>query len=167
MIGSRGARAPKNPKTCHERALGLLAVRPRSIREVRDRLRRAGFEQEEVEDTISRLEGAGLLNDEAFAREFAEHAFSVRGSGRIAVVSGLMAKGVSRETIERVLEDTARGDDSARAEELARGKAGRMRGLETAVAFRRLTSFLMRRGYTGAVAREAAARALALRVDET
>ena len=31
-------REPKNPKTCHERALGLLAVRPRSRREMETRL---------------------------------------------------------------------------------------------------------------------------------
>ena len=48
-------REPKNPKSCHERALGLLAVRPRSRRELERRLLQAGFEPEEVQDTLGRL----------------------------------------------------------------------------------------------------------------
>ena len=39
-----GSRKPKNPKSCHERALGLLAVRARSRRELERRLLQAGFE---------------------------------------------------------------------------------------------------------------------------
>ena len=53
-------REPKNPKSCHERALGLLAVRPRSRRELERRLLQAGFEPEEVQDTLGRLERVGL-----------------------------------------------------------------------------------------------------------
>jgi SOS response regulatory protein OraA/RecX len=38
-------REPKNPKSCHERALGLLAVRPRSRRELERRLLQARFDR--------------------------------------------------------------------------------------------------------------------------
>ena len=58
-------REPKNPKSCHERALGLLAVRPRSRRELERRLLQAGFEPEEVQDTLGRLERVGLIDDAA------------------------------------------------------------------------------------------------------
>ena len=65
---------PTHPKSCHERALGLLAVRPRSRRELERRLLQAGFEPEEVADVLERLERVGLIDDEAFARQVAEHA---------------------------------------------------------------------------------------------
>ena len=71
------ARSPSNPKSCHERALGLLAVRARSRRELERRLLQAGFEAEEVADVLERLERVGLVDDEAFAR-----------AGRRARVSG-------------------------------------------------------------------------------
>ncbi len=153
------ARRPKHPLSCHDRALRLLAVRPRSRREMESRLRSAGFDAELVAEELARLEEVGLLDDERFAQEFAEHALDRRLSGRRAVASSLAAKGVSRLLIERTLEDVE-ADEDARAAELARSRASRLGGLAPEVAYRRLVSFLARRGYEGAVARRAAASAL-------
>jgi len=150
---------PKRPLSCHDRALGLLASRPRSRRELEIRLRSAGFDREAVAEELARLEEVGLLDDERFAREFAEHSLGRKLSGRRAVASSLAAKGVARPMIERALQDVE-GDEDARADELARARASRLQGLAPEVAYRRLVSFLARRGYEGAVARRAAASAL-------
>ncbi|HKN81256.1 MAG TPA: RecX family transcriptional regulator, partial [Actinomycetota bacterium] len=78
-------RTVKQPLDCHERALRLLAVRPRTRRELESRLRQAGFEDVEVSSELDRLEEVRLLDDGAFARELADHHLKVRGSGRRAV----------------------------------------------------------------------------------
>jgi Uncharacterized protein conserved in bacteria len=96
-------RTVKQPLDCHERALRLLAVRPRTRRELESRLRHAGFEDAEVSSELDRLEEVGLLDDGAFARELADHHLKVRGSGRRAVAGALASKGVSRETIDATL----------------------------------------------------------------
>jgi len=157
---SRGL--PKKPLDCHERALRLLSVRPRSRRELRARLLRAGFEAEEVADELDRLESVGLIDDDAFARQVAEHEVTVRGSGRRAVVDRLMAKGVERATIDRALEDLGAQDEEARAIELAEARARRLGSLAPQAAYRRLVPFLQRRGYGAGIAHRAAARALGL-----
>ncbi len=126
---------------------------------MRDRLLRAGFEAAEVDDVVSRLETVGLLNDEQFASEFAEHAVTVRRAGRRSIASSLYAKGVARDTVEGII-DALGDDEEARARELARVRAARLGGLEPAAAFRRLASLLMRRGYDPSVARSAAREAL-------
>ena len=159
----RGSRQPKNPKSCHERALGLLAVRPRARRELERRLLAAGFEADEVADVLARLERVGLIDDEAFARQLAEHQFGTRRAGRRAVTSALLAKGIAPDLAAAVV-DAAPEDEQARAAELARSRAGRLSGVEPQRAFGRLTSLLVRRGYSPEVAR-AAARS-ALEVDE-
>jgi regulatory protein len=123
------------------------------------RLRSAGFDAEMVAEELVRLQEVGLLDDERFAQEFAEHALGRRLSGRRAVASSLAAKGVSRPLIERALQDLG-GDEDARAAELARSRASRLLGVAPEVAYRRLVSFLARRGYEGSVARRAAASAL-------
>ncbi|MBI3648536.1 MAG: regulatory protein RecX [Actinobacteria bacterium] len=158
-------REPKNPRSCHERALGLLAVRPRSRRELESRLLRAGFEPEEVQDVLGRLERVGLVDDEDFARQVAEHAFGVRREGRRAVASRLAARGISGATAAAILADEP-GDEEDRALDLARSRAGRMSGVDDAKAFARLSSLLQRRGYGPEVARRAARRALELELDE-
>jgi regulatory protein len=150
---------PKNPKSCHERALGLLAVRPRTRRELQRRLLAAGFEPAEVEDVLTRLEGVALIDDRAFAEQFATHQFDVRLAGSRGVLRGLMAKGVDADLAAQAAEAAAL-DEQARADQLAASKAARMTGIEPTKAFGRLTGVLLRRGYQPEVARSAARRAL-------
>lgn len=157
-IAERSRRA-KAPKSCHERALGLLAVRMRSRRELQDRLKRAGFQAEEVDDVLERLEGVGLIDDDRFAEELAQHAAGVKRSGSRAIASALYAKGVPRETIDRVVAGAGEGEE-ARAEALASSRVSRFRGLPPATAYQRLTSLLLRRGYDPEVARRAVRLAL-------
>jgi regulatory protein len=157
----RRSREPKNPKSCHERALGLLAVRPRSRRELERRLLAASFEPDEVTDVLVRLERVGLIDDGAFARQMADYQFGSRRAGRRAVTSALLAKGIAPEIVAAVV-DEARDDEGERALALAESRAAQMGSLEPRTAFDRLTSFLLRRGYQGDVAREAARRALAI-----
>lgn len=160
MADARRGR-PKHPLDCHERALRLLAVRPRSRRELELRLLRAGFDRQEVSAELDRLEAVGLLDDERFAREFAEHQFVTRLAGRRAVASGLAAKGVDRRAVDLVLAE-APGDDAERADDLARSRVERLRGVAPETAFTRLVSFLVRRGHDPETARRAARSALGL-----
>jgi len=125
-------------------------------------LLRAGFERDEVEQELERLETVGLIDDEAFARQAAEHELTVRRSGRRAVTSRLTARGVGRETIERTLTELDADDEEGRALELARARISRLGALESRAAYRRLVPFLQRRGYGAGVAHRAATRALGL-----
>ncbi|MGH2589597.1 MAG: regulatory protein RecX [Actinomycetota bacterium] len=160
----RRSRVPANPLDCHERALRLLAVRPRARRELEVRLLRAGFEPDEVRDELERLEAVGLVDDEAFARQVVEHELAVRRSGRRAVSGRLAGKGVAGGTIERALEELAGGpgDEEARALELARSRLSRLGALDVSAAYRRLVPFLRRRGYGAGTAHRAASVALGL-----
>ena len=161
MSVRREPRRPKNPKNCHERALGLLAVRPRSRRELERRLLQARFEPEEVSDVLRRLERVGLVDDEAFARQYAEHRFGSRKEGSRAVVNGLRAAGIAPSLAVAVAEE-APEDEEERAAALAAARAPRLLGLPPEKAFARLSSLLMRRGYGPEVARGAARKALAV-----
>jgi regulatory protein len=146
-------------KSCHERALGLLAVRPRTRHELSQRLRRAGFEPEEVSDELDRLERVGLIDDAAFATRLAEQRMEVKRAGSRSVASELRAKGVSADIVEAVIGPLAEGDEE-RAQELASSVSVRLASLDRVTAFRRLDSLLLRRGYAPDVARRVARRAL-------
>jgi regulatory protein len=149
------------PKSCHERALGLLAVRPRTRWELDQRLRRAGFEVEEVDDVLVRLEGVGLIDDRDFAQTFAEHGFRVKHSGARAISTALLSKGISRDLVEEVTAQEP-GQEDSRAAELASIAVRRLGGVDPVKAFGRLSSLLMRRGFSPELARRAARSALAL-----
>jgi regulatory protein len=75
-------------------------------------------------------------------------------------MASLRKHGVSRDLAERVVDEADPGDEEDRALEVARARASRFRGLDTATAYRRLLGFLERRGYGGEAARTAARKAL-------
>ena len=89
----------------HERALGLLAVRQRSRRELERRLVQAGFDHDEVSDELDRLEGVGLIDDEAFARAVVESRMGTRGESRRVVAGKLTQAGVAPEIAAAALDE--------------------------------------------------------------
>ena len=156
--GARRSDDERPRRDARERALRLLAVRSRSRGELERRLLQAGFDREEVHEALARLESAELLDDERFAREMAESRFR-RLTGKQAVETALVAGGVTRETARQAVQEFEEGEE-ARAEQLARLRAARLRSLPPPVARRRLYSLLLRRGFEASLAAEAAARAL-------
>lgn len=153
----------ERPRTSvKDRALRLLSVRSRSRYELRSRLLRAGYEPDEVESALADLEGVGLVDDERFARELAEHQRR-KGLGRRAGLAALRGKGVDRDLAERTVDDVQPEDDADLAYELASARLERLRALSPDVVHRRLLSFLIRRGYEPVIARSAVRRAIAER----
>jgi regulatory protein len=145
----------------HERALRLLAVRQRTRRELQTRLVRAGFEADDVASELDRLEEVGLVDDARFAAEFTEHALGRHLEGRRAVAATLSAMGLDRTLIDEALGGAA-GDEAERLRRLADARAARLHGLPPDTAYRRLVSFLVRRGHETSAARRAASEALEL-----
>lgn len=151
----------ERPKTSvKDRALRLLSVRSRSRFELRSRLLRAGYELDEVEATLVDLEVVGLVDDEAFARELAEHQRR-KGLGRRAGLAALRGKGVDRDVAERTVDEVQPEDDADIAFTLASARLERLRSLSPDVVHRRLLSYLIRRGYEPVIARSAVRRAIA------
>jgi regulatory protein len=157
----RGRGEPGTRKDVHERALGFLAVRQRSRREIERRLERAGFSSEEIRAELDRLGQVGLIDDEAFARALAEHSFGTRKEGRRVVAGRLRTAGIAQDTAEEVLDEIVGGEEE-RANALAAAKAAKLPALQPEAAYRRLYGMLARRGYAPDIAARAARRALAV-----
>jgi SOS response regulatory protein OraA/RecX len=157
---ARGKEVESTPAQAKERALRLLSVRSRSHAELFRRLRMAGFVEPDIETALADLEGVGLIDDERFARDLAAHEVDRRLAGRRAALASLRKAGVARDLAERAVDEAAGDDEEARAEELARSRLGRLRGLTTEAAYRRLLGFLQRRGYSGETARAVCRRVM-------
>ena len=133
-------------------ALGLLARRPRSEREVRDRLRQKGYAPEAIDAAVARLEGWRYLDDADFARYWVENRAAHQPRGRRLLEQELRHKGVDREVVRETIA-AAELDETTAALELARKKLRAYAGEEPAVVRRRLGAYLARRGYGWDVAR--------------
>jgi regulatory protein len=143
-----GSRRGKSPAL--DVALRFLAQRPRSEREVRQRLARAGATEAEVERVLAQLRRHALVDDAAFARYWVDQrqAFRPRGSRRLR--AELRQHGIASELAQRAAAEVEPNSD----EDAYRLAAKRARVLlatssPTADAHlrQRLASFLARRGY--------------------
>ena len=94
-----------------ERAVKLLAAKPRSIAELRERLLRGKeTNQEVVEEVITRLREYGYLNDERFAFSYVSYKVKQRPIGRRRLERDLKFKkvdsAIANEALEMVYAET-------------------------------------------------------------
>jgi regulatory protein len=88
-----------------ERAVKLLAAKPRSVAELRERLLRSrGANEEVVETVISRLREYGYLNDEHFAFCYASYKVKQKPVGRRRLERDLKFKKVENSVANEALE---------------------------------------------------------------
>jgi regulatory protein len=131
-------------------ALSLLAVQPRTARDLSDRLRRRGFPQPAVDAAIERMRALGYLDDAAYARFYVEARLSATPRSRRALAFELSRKGVEREV---AAESVAELSDEDAAYEAAQRRLRALRGLDRQAFTRRLGAFLSSRGFGYGVAR--------------
>lgn len=130
-----------------DRAFLLLSYRDRTEKEIRDRLNRAGYEPEIVDEVIAKLYELNFLDDQDFAAKYVEHRMGSRPVGRRALSWEMRRKGLDAET---VAEATSTLDDEAEREaarQAARTRIGKMGRLDHKEARQRLSGFLQRRGF--------------------
>lgn len=94
--------SPKTPQTPFNRAIKYLSFRPRSVKEVYDYLVKKQYPEDEVTNTIKQLLELKFLNDDDFARTFAENR-QRKGKSKKIISFELGLKGISKETTEDVL----------------------------------------------------------------
>lgn len=134
-----------------QRAINLIAYRPRSVREVRQRLKRAEVDAETIESVVERLKSAGLLDDEAFSKAWVESRLRANPRGRRMIEWELRQKGVSDQEIEAALDGV---DDEASALQAAEKRWPRLQALPARERRKKLSDFLARNGFDYSVIEE-------------
>ncbi len=137
-----------NSESGRQKALGrayqVLAIRPRSEDEMRRRLRHAGVEEAIIEEAIAHLKHVKLLDDQAFAANWTQSRMRFRPRSKRLVQRELTEKGVSSETAD---EATREIDDDDTALALATRRAELLHGLDRKTRVRRLSNYLLGRGF--------------------
>ena len=85
-------------------AVNLLSFRPRSIKEVSNRLVHKGWNKDLADRVTGELVDKGYLNDEEFAAIFARDKAKNKCLGPVALKSELIKTGVAQKIIEQTIE---------------------------------------------------------------
>ena len=142
-----------------DRAVGYLAARARSRRELESRLLRCGYRPATVEMVLYKLEREKLMDDASFAKQWVE-ARSGRTLGKRRIAQELQRKGVSRAHAEEALGAVDEGAEAEACRKAAEKLAARYSREEPRLALQKLAQALVRRGFGWDDARHAAERAL-------
>ncbi len=135
-------------------ALRLLRYRDRSVAEMRERLKRKGFNRETIEQEIEHLIEERLLDDEHFAGIWIRHKLTVSYKGKRLVRAELAAKGISAEMFAGVWADHSEMEKES-AKTWARAHLGSYSLLELWERRGRIRDGLYRRGYSQEALEEA------------
>jgi len=129
---------------CLNVASHYLSYRPRSESEVREQLRRRGFEDDCIEAVITKLKEQGLVDDVAFAQFWKDNRESFSPRSQRLTKLELGRKGIVSDIIDQVVDAIDDGDSAYRA---ALSKARHWPLSDYQRFHRRLGEYLKRRGF--------------------
>ena len=144
--------AEKSDGSALAAAMKYLALREHSVREVRDRLRRAAYGEETIDRVVAALEDHGLLSDARLAESWT--ASRARRYGRNRLAQELRKKGVPEAAARQAIDDIPEEEEYRRAVDQAEKLARKFQGDRQKIA-----QALIRRGYPWPLARKAAEEA--------
>jgi regulatory protein len=129
-------------------ALRLIKFRPRSEKEVRDKLKEKSFDPAVIDQTVIVLKNSKLIDDALFARLWVEGRIKrPLGLGRLRLE--LRRKGVAEDVIEETLSRVSAGYDEATViREIVGRKSAQCKGVSPDKARARLFGYLIRRGFS-------------------
>ncbi|GAB3499339.1 regulatory protein RecX [Amycolatopsis cihanbeyliensis] len=134
-------------KKAKEICFDLLAIRSRTKDELRQALRRKGFDEETREALLGKLDSSGLVDDAAFAESWVRSRHANQGLARSALVAELKRKGVEDEIAVQAASEVDRESEEERARELVRKRLRVLGDVDEQTAIRRLLGALARKGY--------------------
>lgn len=127
----------------YQRTLEWVLVRPRSEKETRDYLYKKIFEKKldknYTDRIIEKLKSKKYLDDLKFAEYYVENRFVKKGVSAKRLRMELMKKGISKDIIERVLNESSRNDEEEIAKIIAKKRAK--------YDDEKLTAYLLRQGF--------------------
>ncbi|WP_108248584.1 regulatory protein RecX [Planctomonas deserti] len=142
-------------------SMRALTRRGMSRWELGDLLARREYDIEAIEAELDRLQRVDLLDDAALAETVVRTKHERKGLGRNALARELAQRHIDPAVIDEAVSAIDDEDEQAMATEMAVKRARQFSSLDAATAERRLTGYLMRRGYSSSIVREATRVALA------
>ncbi len=133
-----------------DRAVNLLAYKPRSVVELRTRLMEKEWTNSEiVEEVIVKLEGYGYLNDGQFAKDFAASQLRGKPIGKRVLQQKLFMKKLDKETVAAAIETVFEETPESEVIERAIAKRLRLKGKpETREDTKKFYDYLLRQGFS-------------------
>ena len=135
------------PSEARQKLYHYCAYQERSHQEVKAKLYDLGMHSNDVEEIITHLITEGYLNEERFAKAFAGGKFRVKNWGRIKIIQGLEAKGLTKNCINAGLKEIDDADYLKTLESLIRKKSDQIEEENLFVKRDKLSKYVIHKGF--------------------
>ena len=129
-----------------DKLLKFAMLRPRSKKEIIDYFKRKKVPENIKEELLSRLNNLELINDKAFAKWWVEQRQSFSPKSKRVLNSELLIKGIDREIIKNILEET-KIDELKLAKDLIKTKNYKWEKFDQKTRRQKITQYLAGKGF--------------------
>lgn len=133
------------------KAVFFLKFRQRSVKEMREYLKKKNTPDHILERVITQLTAEKFLNDAEFARQWMQSRARFKPKGKRIVIMELKQKGITQDVIESVMNEETPDDVPTEQEQLAllvSQKMGKYTGLSRQEIYQKLGAYLGRKGFS-------------------
>lgn len=129
--------------------LRFLSFRPRSEKEIKDKLKSKKADPSIIEKIILKLKEQKFLDDKEFVKWWIEQRTAFKPKGMILIKKELKQKGINEQLIEEAINslDFEIKSDKDKAKGLISKKILSLKGLPRQKIYQKLGAFLLRKGF--------------------
>ena len=139
----------------YNKALKFLSYRPRSEKEIRDKLSGKKASEEIINKVISRLKENNFLNDEEFVKWWIEQRANFKPRSLKLIKMELRQKGIDKDLIDQIIDDLSLTiDDLSSAKKLIEKRLPRYKNLAPDKKFQKIARFLASKGFSYDIIKE-------------
>lgn len=151
-----------------DRAVRLLAAKPRSVGELRERLLEKSWTNSQiVDDILQKLEEYKYLDDKQYAKDLATSKLRQKPQGKRKLKQTISQKKLDRETVEQAIDHAFEKMPEAELIQTAIEKRIRVKGVpDTREDLKKFYDHLLRQGFSYGLIREKLSEVLKLISDE-
>ncbi len=136
-------------------ALGFLAAKPRTVREVEDKLDTLDFGEGDIIQTVARLHELGLVDDEKYAEDFVATRLATKPVSRRKLKEQLYAHRLPKDVIDAAISTVDDAAEAANAKAVAEKYVRQFAALDEQERKQRVMRRLVGRGFDFAAAKAA------------
>ena len=139
----------------YNKALRFLSYRPRSEKEIRDKLLGKKASEEIINKVISRLKENNFLNDEEFVKWWIEQRANFKPRSLKLIKMELRQKGIDKDLIDQIIDDLSLTiDDLETAKKLINKRLSRYKKLSREEKFQKIARYLSSKGFSYDIIKE-------------
>ena len=129
-----------------DKLLNFATLRPRSEKEIKDYLKRKKSPESITEELFKRLNSLELIDDTKFAKWWVEQRQSFSPKTKRVLGNELRIKGIDRETIKEILEETEI-DEVKLAKKLIKNKMYKWERFDPKIKKQKISQYLAGKGF--------------------